>query len=472
MPSRLLRAASLMLVSAAIVACGGDSDPSPADSLQQQVEALFPAGATRDQASTLAGQVTTAAEAGDDAAAQAGVFDLAELTLAEFYAGRLLPAAAQQPAAIDALLTDAFDLAGLPDPGLQAAHFTDEGLLAVVRAAGGTFTTATRRAGIEIPVDAAPQTALLALRRLADSSQYAPREGPLPTELDQYPLFYDFSFAPDLELSADAIIGICQFADPASAYFPADGIFARLQLAHPDPADRSVIELLPRADAGFLDCDGTSASARGLMSLRRVGIGGRVRKFSPFAAVDAGAISLPNGLVEPVRYRSFADSPFNGVSLPFYFHLEDWEDGLVNTPGVTPSSTSTGSSFPGLEDSVDGDDGVVNDTCTKTIGRCNSGFAGGEISFIFDPELLGALPTHVGIVWTDGGAGADVTFEAYNAANALIGTRTVPQLGDNSNSGTVEEDRFFGVVASDGVRRIVVRNSGGGIEVDHLQYGR
>jgi hypothetical protein len=472
MPERLLRVASLMLVAAAIVACGSDSDPTPADSLQQQVESLFPAGAARDQAVTMAGEIIAAAEAGDDATAQAGVFDLAELTFAEFYAGRLLPAPAQQPAAIDALLTDAFDLASLPDPGLEAAHFDDEGLMAVVRAAGGTFATATQRAGIEIPAAAVPQTALLLLRRLADSSQFAPRDGPLPTDLDQYPLFYDFSFTPEIELTADAIIGICQFADPASAYYPADGIFARLQLAHPDPANRSVIELLPRADASFLDCDGTTANARGLMSLRRVGIGGRVRKFSPFAAVDGGEITLPNGLIEPVGYRSFAGSPFNGVSLPGYFHLENWEDGLVNTPGVTPSSTSTGSSFPGFEDSVDGDDGVVDGTCSKPAGRCDSGFANGEISFTFEVELLGGLPTHVGIVWTDGGFGADVTFEAYDAANVLIGTRTVPGLGDNSNFGTVEEDRFFGVVASGGVRRIVVRNTGGGIEVDHLQYGR
>jgi hypothetical protein len=461
-----------MLVSATIAACGGDSDPSPADSLQQQVEVLFPAGATRDQASALAGQVTAAAETGDAAAAQASVFDLAELTLAEFYVGRLLPAAAQQPAAIDELLTDAFDLAGLPDPGLQASHFTDEGLLAVVRTAGGTFATATRRAGIEIPAAAVPQTALLLLRRLADSSQYAPREGPLPTDLDQYPLFYDFSFTPEIELTADAIIGICQFADPASAYYPADCIFARLQLAHPDPANRSVIELLPRADAAFLNCDGTTANALGFASLRRVGIGGRVRKFSPFAAVDGGAITRPDGLIEPVGYRSFAGSPFDGVSLPGYFHLEDWEDGLVNTPGVTPSSTSTGGAFPGLEDSVDGDDGAVDGTCTKAVGRCNSGFAGGEISFTFEAELLGGLPTHVGIVWTDGGFGADVTFEAYNAADVQIGSRTVPQLGDGSNLGTVEEDRFFGMVWSAGIRRIVVRNSSGGIEVDHLQYGR
>jgi hypothetical protein len=284
------------LLAMTIAACGGDSDPTPqADPLVQQVDALFPAGTSRDEARTLAGSVTTAADGGDPATAQARAFDLAELTATEFYAGRLAPAAAQQPAAIDKLLTDAFDTAGLPDPGLEPANFNDEGLVAVVRGAGGTFVAATQRAGIDVPAGAVPRTALLAFRRLPDSSRYAPRAGPLPTALDQYPLFYEFDFTPEIELTADAIIGLCQFADPASAYYPLDAIFARLQLAHPDPADRSVIALLEPADAPFLDCDGTSASVRkadaGRASLaqRRIGIGGRVRKFSPFAAVDPEA---------------------------------------------------------------------------------------------------------------------------------------------------------------------------------------
>jgi hypothetical protein len=100
------------------------------------------------------------------------------------------------------------------------------------------------------------------------------------------------------------------------------------------------------------------------------------------------------------------------------------------------------------------------------------GFANGSISFTFDGTALGGLPTHVGIVWTDGGTGADVTFEAFDAADVSLGTRTVTALGDGSNTGTVEEDRFFGIVASGGVSRIVVSNSSGGTEVDHLQYGR
>lgn len=40
--------------------------------------------------------------------------------------------------------------------------------------------------------------------------------------------------------------------------------------------------------------------------------------------------------IGPSPYLSFADSPFNGGSFS-YFHLETFEDHLLNTPGVTAS---------------------------------------------------------------------------------------------------------------------------------------
>lgn len=54
----------------------------------------------------------------------------------------------------------------------------------------------------------------------------------------------------------------------------------------------------------------------------------------------------------------------------------------------------------------------------------------------------------------EAGGGGDAIFEAYDAANVLIGTKTAAAVGDGSNAGTV------------------VKSSGGGVEVDHLQYGR
>lgn len=190
------------------------------------------------------------------------------------------------------------------------------------------------------------------------------------------------------------------------------------------------------------------------------------------AEAEAGKV-LPSGLADPIPYTSRADSPFNGVAFPAYFHFEDWEDGLVNTPGVTPSSTTVSSSFGAtLIDSIDGDDGVVDGKCEKAAGACEAGFGNGTIDFTFDAGALGALPTHVGIAWTDGAPGCDAVFEAYDAADVLIGTKTAAAVGDAVFTGTVAEDRFFSVVHGAGVKRIVIKSSSGGLEVDHLQYGR
>ena len=187
---------------------------------------------------------------------------------------------------------------------------------------------------------------------------------------------------------------------------------------------------------------------------------------------------LPNGLIDPIAYLSFADSPFKNVSLG-YFHLEDWEDSALTTPGVTASSTSLGSSFgTALVDSVDGDDGALDGTCKKDGGTCNDAFAGGTIEFSFDVADggdgggLSALPTHVGIVWTDGSPGCDAVFEAFDATNTSLGTKVASGVGDGDNNGGTAEDRFFGIVHAAGVKRIVVKSSSGGVEVDHLQYGR
>lgn len=289
MPVRAVSIRVLLIALAALAGCsdGGDPVPQPSD-LEEQATALFPAGPARDEAIDLAGEVVTSAGQGNTAAAEAAALDLAELTLGEYYGDRLAPTLQAQPGPLDALITEAFDVAGLGDPGLEAASFSDDGLVAVVRDTGGLFVTASLRAGIEIPAGSVPRSTLLAIRRLADTSAFAPGDGPLPTALDQYPLYFDFGFTPEVTLSVDGIIGLCQLSDPTSPYYPPDFLFDILQLAHPDPDDGSAIELLELVDAPFLNCDGATSSVRDARAVaqRRRGIGGRVRKFSPFGAVD------------------------------------------------------------------------------------------------------------------------------------------------------------------------------------------
>ena len=108
---------------------------------------------------------------------------------------------------------------------------------------------------------------------------------------------------------------------------PTQTVADRLQLAHPDPATPTTVELLDRQLAAFVDCNGVTlaqalnpsvggkllaALARGgsrVLSLFRPsvawavhgGLGGLTRSFSPFAAVDPGIMivgvcgtSMPN----------------------------------------------------------------------------------------------------------------------------------------------------------------------------------
>jgi hypothetical protein len=193
---------------------------------------------------------------------------------------------------------------------------------------------------------------------------------------------------------------------------------------------------------------------------------------APADTTEAGKV-LADGLVDPVPYKSRVDSPLYGVVLATYDHFEDWEDGVVNTPGVTPSSTALGSAYgAALIDSVDGDDGAVDGKCEKDGGTCNSGFANGIMEFTFDATVLGALPTHVGVAWTDGSTGADAVFEAFDANDVSLGTKTAAAVADGSNQGTVDEDRYFVVVHTAGVKKVVVKSTSGGVEVDHLHYGR
>jgi len=168
-------------------------------------------------------------------------------------------------------------------------------------------------------------------------------------------------------------------------------------------------------------------------------------------------------VVQP--YESFSDSPFSGQ--PFtWFYLEDFEDGFLNTPGVTASTGVVAG--PGAEiDSVDGGGNNGHSFFSE------SGAAG--ITFTFNAAALGGhLPTAAGIVWTDGDPGSfGREFQAFDENNVQIGS-TLFNLNDGwffEGDGNPEHFIFFGVTNPGGISSIFIANGAGGIEVDHLQYG-
>jgi hypothetical protein len=173
-------------------------------------------------------------------------------------------------------------------------------------------------------------------------------------------------------------------------------------------------------------------------------------------------------MLGPTPYLSRADSPFNLSGLGTTFFLEDFEDGMLNVPGitVTPMSFSI-CGCGGLTDSVDGDDGVIDGSGAAGHSLfTGDGSTGITVTFFAEP--FGRLPTRAGIVWTDGAG--QINFEAYDADGVLIGTLQGDHA-DGSYNGTTAEDRFYGVIHEAGISRIHLSNTGGGIEVDHIQYG-
>ena len=195
--------------------------------------------------------------------------------------------------------------------------------------------------------------------------------------------------------------------------------------------------------------------------------------------VVAGVSQVQAGLSGPTPYLSLNDSPFKSKDYSGgYFYLEDFEDGSLNVPGVT---INVGSVIDrgGTNDSVDGDDGVI-DGHGGTLSWW-TGFGVQDLVVTFDKDVLGVLPTDVGIVWTDVGWSApvlgygDVVFEAFDASGTSIGKVGPVYLGDGKFLGETEEDRFFGCSWPDGISyfSISMPNADPYInwEVDHLQYG-
>jgi hypothetical protein len=164
--------------------------------------------------------------------------------------------------------------------------------------------------------------------------------------------------------------------------------------------------------------------------------------------------------VGPLPYLSAADNPFS-LGTPG-FCLETFEDGALTPGGVTGNGSFVDPG--GITDSVDADDGSLD-------GSGNGGhtyFGGGVpgITFTFDPQRTGGLPTQAGMAWTDGGG--TISFEAFDQNGASLGIFGPFDHADGSVSGETAEDRFYGATNAGGISAIKLTNTSGGIEVDHL----
>jgi hypothetical protein len=167
-------------------------------------------------------------------------------------------------------------------------------------------------------------------------------------------------------------------------------------------------------------------------------------------------------------YTSADDSPFNSTFSGVTWWLEDFEDGLLNSLGLSANAGSVKGPSKGT-DSVDGDDGEIDG-----FGSMGSSYklnaSAPAATFKFDDAVLGAAPTIVGFAWTDGHEDAVVTVKAWDTNGDFLG-KFMTTLGDGNHNGETDADRLFCVEWAEGISRIKVSASQGFVEMDHFQYG-
>ena len=277
----------------------GSSCPD-SSGIDAQVIALFSGG---NQTAVLSRFANIAAILGatppgtDTATAVQHTIDLIGFVLQKYQAGTLNGGtSAATQAQVVALVNGLLCYSGLAQV-FTLGNLGNDGAFAILtgNTPDTTVTTGTQHAGVHVDSGSVSGTVLLTITRLPDSP------GPLLTQLDQYPVFYEFDVSPKVPFTLPVLVGVCQ----SSSVTPPNP--DRLRIAHNiAPDTMGSIEILPFAPATFLDCSNVaSASTNPLANYAMAGwravesffgpaalyagtggIGGTVKTFSPFGAVD------------------------------------------------------------------------------------------------------------------------------------------------------------------------------------------
>ncbi len=340
-------------------------------SLEQQIRALYPPPARPVPIGMLVA-INQAVIRGETAAARAVMFELVDLTLRSFYDGLLIggesPATQQK---VLKLVHDLYLFVGLTPPDLSPGALGPDAATAVVTPTSPTtnIVTETEFAGVQVPSGAVSQTTIISLVRIPDT--FSPTFGPLNTDLDQYPLYYQYTASPAVTLNQDVVVGICD-VEPGPFVAPPG---ADLRVAH---NVGSGIEILPLAAVPFnLDCSDAdvslaSAAPRGFPALamagwkgvtRRMapvfrsvflpemlqaatlgtsGLGGTTRNFSPFGRVDLLSLS------QSYRFLIGAAGHTAGFQSPSFVEGAGWQTGTApfGSGGSCPLDPTVATNWP------------------------------------------------------------------------------------------------------------------------------
>lgn len=181
-----------------------------------------------------------------------------------------------------------------------------------------------------------------------------------------------------------------------------------------------------------------------------------------FAPFSGGRLTTTEPFIEYLEfklpYAQRSDSPWAAGIRQGSIYVEDFEDGIVNAPGLAMilGVMSSGAS-------VDEDDGILGNV-EDDVGRVWYGGIGGPSQTAraeFAPDAFGNYPTYAGWV-TDTFDQADAYFEAFDPAGNLIASyRNILEWG---------EWQFVGVYAPQGISAMQSRFNANTV-FDHVQYG-
>lgn len=297
------------------------STSAEAEEIRELIRALFPEPGLENAALKQFGNVERQLGRGETGDAIGKTFDLILFALGHYENDRLEdpagPPTTEQTFVelLNALLAYVGLTPVFPEEGFGSEDFAVE-----ICEAGEScmVVTGTKYAGLRATF---LQRTLVTISRLPDDP------GPFePFGFDDFPLFYDIratssaeilgdvglAMASDAPVAPGAVAGVC-VVDPPDPFAPPEEVVPDLRLAHVvEGAEGPEVEILPLADADFLDCSGAATGAPPVeitslgwwgeqarvafepvseflvaplwASPRR--LGGTISAFSPFGAVD------------------------------------------------------------------------------------------------------------------------------------------------------------------------------------------
>lgn len=297
-------------------------------------------------------------------------------------------------AKLQAFMTLLLQYVGLGSAPIPPGALGPDGAIAVVGPTGGQVVTETQLAGTEFPAGALPQDVIVTISR-SDN-----QVNPLPTNLPQFPVFYEFKTFPEVaQFSQPVTVAVCVLEPLPEGVNPAN-----LRIAHQLHTDPTAIEILPLVNQTLIPsaCAEGFPARKGLMNnlatagksvgqellwlamgapkdlsatergrtMMPGGLGGRTGSFSTFGAVD------------------FTDSEFVPYQEQGYRYLQLGAGDTVPTgfalPSFNPSGWSTGTGAFG---------GSVSGSCPDLASSVHTAWpaaSGGAVQILLRKRFSGS----------------------------------------------------------------------------------